>query len=626
MRSILTKHFVMKRSFVLILASFNLISLFAQAPYYIMFNTNFMDQLEYKYTYQGTVINSYTVKPSPTEAFMLTAANEGITSPTQPKGAVTYRDLRNNAELLNMVNNHTRNVYIVHPRTDGDFLLMPIISATYVVRNGAFYMVTAPNYAFALDTTRLINETNLATGKSPSYVYFTGMKFRDCRIEYAFRREPSRTNTERSDFEFMPGLGIISERSGKSASDAENNHMRLLNVDGIPLDDYLAAGCAGVSSKTTGSTISPYTPRVDYGSTPPATKPNTKSPTPYKEQNKEDVALQNKVNQQANNGREDFDFSKCPEQPGKGYHIVQPGDNLKAIARTYGKNEQDLITWNKIKNPNLIEVCQKIWLIKPPKATTIAKSPAVPAATYNTGSTGAKKVQNQSELWDEQGNQTPPLATQYNTKSPEYYGPSTKITKVAPAVAANEPTIHRVKSGDYLYKIAKEHGCIEECIRRANKMPLEGDITLWPGQELIIPECTCTLPASTTYYETPQIPVKSTPSTDEYYTPQANKSNLTSKSPNDQYYKPQGYNTNNPGPKAESANISSPRQDDRPDSGNNDGDQDTYFTEHVVKVGDTVNSIGYHYRVNAVELAQLNNLKPNDPLIAGSRLLIPHKK
>lgn len=622
---ILTKHFVMKRSFVFILASFYLVTLVAQAPYYIMFNTNFMDQLEYKYTYQGNVVNVYGVKPSPTESFLLTTANEGITSPTQPKGAVTYRDLRSNTALLDMVNNHTRPVFVVHPRTSGDFLLMPIISATYVVRNGAFYMVSSPTYSFALDTTHLINETNLATGRSPSYVYFTGMKFRDCRVEYAFRREPSRTNTERSDFDFMPGLGITSERSGKNATDAETNHMRLVKVDGIPLDDYLNQTCSDTKT-TPPNTISPYTPKVDYGNTPPPVKGT--SNTPYKEYNKEDVAIRDKALQKTNATREAFDFNKCLEQPGKGYHIVQPGDNLKAIARTYSKNEQDLISWNKIKNPNLIEVCQKIWLMKPPKTSTSAKQPAVPAGNYNAReSFGAKTVIDQSTYWNETQEQTSPAARTYNTnsKSPEYYGPANNVTKVAPAVAAVTPMIYKVRSGDYLYKIAREHGCIEECIRRANKFPLEGDIMLWPGQELIIPECTCTLPATPTNgYETP---TKNTNAyyNDNYYAPQTGNPNLIAKSPADAYYKPQGYNSNNTPVKSEPSNNAGNYSEDRPESGNNDT-EDTYFTEHIVKVGDTLNSIGYHYRTNAAELAQLNNLKPNDPLVPGVRLLIPHKK
>jgi hypothetical protein len=361
-------------------------------------------------------------------------------------------------------------------------------------------------------------------------------------------------------------------------------------------------------------------------------KAKAKSPNTWQEDDKEVAEIKNKAIERTN-AREPFDFSQCPETPGKGYHIVQPGDNLKAIARTYRINEQDLITWNKIKNPNLIEVCQKIWLTKPPKNNTTSKAPPTQAATYsNSGSNSAKKVQDQSDYWEENYDR-PTRAAQYNAKTPEYNGPANKITKVAPAVAAVEPTTHRVKSGDYLYKIAKEYGCLEVCIRRANKMPLEGDITLWPGQELIIPECTCTLPSGVNLdvkspgkgetRPTAKQPVQD----EEYYNPQTSKPNFSPKTPNtDEYYKPQGYNTGTTGPKPEKIKPLNNYNEDRPANGNDEGDEDTYFTEHIVKVGDTLNSIGYRYRTNAAELAELNNLKPNDTLVAGTRLLIPHKK
>lgn len=614
----LTQHFVMKRLFVFILASSAITLAFGQAPYYILYNANSMDQLEYKYTYQGSLEHKYIVRPSGTEQFILTAANEGITSPTQPKGAVAYRDLHNNTELLDMVNNHSRNVYMVHPRSSGDFLLMPIIEASYVVKNGAFYMVTASNYAFALDTTRLINETNLATGRSQSYVYFTGMKFRDCRIEYAFRREPSRTNTERSDFEFMPGIGITSQRSGKNATEAETNHLRLMKVDGVPLDDYIAQGCGSDPEKYTNSTISPYTPPVEYGNTPPPTqKPAAKRPEEYQDYNKEDLAIRQK--QERAIAKDEFDFNQCPELPGRGYHIVKPGDNLRAIARTYNKSLQDLISWNKIKNADKIEVCQKIWLSKPPKnSVPVEKNTPAESKSLAKGSK-EKMVEDQSNYWND-NTYTPENGVKparYSTaKSPAYNGPADKVTQVMPAVAAVEPHLYKVKSGDYLYKIAKDHGCLEECIRRANKMPLEGDITLWPGQELIIPECTCKLPSGSVSRNAAYL--------EDEYTPAPDKSKLVPKSPgNDNYYRPQAYNNGQSRPAVEPA--STPDPSDKPDT-DADNDQDTYFTEHIVKVGDTINSIGYRYRVPAAELAQLNNLKPNDQLVAGTRLLIPHKK
>lgn len=42
------------------------------------------------------------------------------------------------------------------------------------------------------------------------------------------------------------------------------------------------------------------------------------------------------------------------------YYSVRPGDTLSSIAKRYGTTVNQLVQWNKIKNPNLIYVGQKI--------------------------------------------------------------------------------------------------------------------------------------------------------------------------------------------------------------------------------------------------------------------------
>ncbi|MBL7776213.1 MAG: LysM peptidoglycan-binding domain-containing protein, partial [Saprospiraceae bacterium] len=49
----------------------------------------------------------------------------------------------------------------------------------------------------------------------------------------------------------------------------------------------------------------------------------------------------------------------------------------------------------------------------------------------------------------------------------------------------------------------------------------------------------------------------------------------------------------------------------------------TYFQEYIVREGDTINSVAIKFKVNAQELALVNNKEPNETLIAGQRLLIP---
>lgn len=49
-----------------------------------------------------------------------------------------------------------------------------------------------------------------------------------------------------------------------------------------------------------------------------------------------------------------------PEGPRPGYYIVKRGDTLRRIAELHGRDVADLVRWNNLSNPNLIEVGQSL--------------------------------------------------------------------------------------------------------------------------------------------------------------------------------------------------------------------------------------------------------------------------
>ena len=72
------------------------------------------------------------------------------------------------------------------------------------------------------------------------------------------------------------------------------------------------------------------------------------------------------------------------ENAGKpGYFTVRPGDTLFRIALESGQSPRDLQAWNKLPNPNLIEVGQVLRVVPPAAAIASASAPtaAAPAAT-----------------------------------------------------------------------------------------------------------------------------------------------------------------------------------------------------------------------------------------------------
>ncbi|MDB5898876.1 MAG: putative LysM peptidase family [Ramlibacter sp.] len=68
------------------------------------------------------------------------------------------------------------------------------------------------------------------------------------------------------------------------------------------------------------------------------------------------------------------------ENAGKpGYFTVRPGDTLLRIALESGQNWRDIVRWNNIENPNVIEVGQ-VLRVAPPSGPVVADSRVLPPA------------------------------------------------------------------------------------------------------------------------------------------------------------------------------------------------------------------------------------------------------
>jgi lipoprotein NlpD len=77
------------------------------------------------------------------------------------------------------------------------------------------------------------------------------------------------------------------------------------------------------------------------------------------------------------------------ENAGKpGYYTVKPGDTLIRIGLESGQNWRDIVRWNNIENPNVIEVGQVLRVIAPGMASgesvAVAKPVTAPAVSPST--------------------------------------------------------------------------------------------------------------------------------------------------------------------------------------------------------------------------------------------------
>jgi lipoprotein NlpD len=81
---------------------------------------------------------------------------------------------------------------------------------------------------------------------------------------------------------------------------------------------------------------------------------------------------------------EPVDAKQLPgnENAGKpGYYSVRPGDTMIRIGLENGQNWRDIVRWNNLENPNLIEVGQVLRVVPPVGDTQVVTRPVLPGST-----------------------------------------------------------------------------------------------------------------------------------------------------------------------------------------------------------------------------------------------------
>lgn len=587
----------MKHLLFATLVLFTFTAAIAQSPVYVLFNNSCMQQLEYKYTRSGESVFAYSYKANADEQYIFMSSSSGMPTQNLPEGTFDCNTLSVTDEAVKIINEQTgsRQMYILIQQRTSGYLMMPIYSALQIKRYGSWYLLVGPKYTFAIDTMDLNYQKNLQGESSPTIVRFRGSQLANCLYQYNFQGEPARGYTESTDFDFIHGIGIVRSRVGSNNSELQVSEMRLNSVNGQLFDAYLAGVCKQTSQQF----------NTDYNT------PDWTNPAPpynnidYGETDKEGAQTGNwqQPDNLANTGS-NFNMINCPIQPGAGYHIVQPRESLKAIARTYKVDLKSLIKWNNIKNPDHIEICQQIWLQKP-LANTTSKSPGSNTpAQYSNISTGyGPTVQSQTPYWNNNYN-----PAQYSTNTPNQYYAQTGT--------------HLVQKNETLFGIAKRYACAEECIRRANNFPLEGNVTIKVGETLIIPECTCQTTGTTspaTYYNSTSSNKWRPGASGSRTTPPEVSNVLNNQTQQQQPYDPTVYSNSGRQGFVEAPRTSNPQ----PNQTDNQQQQDLPPTQdYIVRQGETLNSIAIKHKMSVAELAALNGLAQDDKVPAGRRLVV----
>lgn len=407
-----------------------------------------MDKLLYTYenpdndNEEGVTVFSY-VKGK--QKFYFTVDNDNKRTRTAPVGMNTAENAKIGETMLAAINNQTKEVKLVFKKSASTYHVYNVISVSMLSYEADRCVFRNENTAFAFDTTDLDSGDNLALKKTENDVKYDITELMGCLRHYRFICKNLKNRQFYSELEIIPSIGVVKARTGTSKTRAEENEITLSEIGNDGFADYVADKC-----KQSGFLPDDPAPFYDP-SNPPA----------IREYRYGDVTVR----------------ISCPELLGYGKHVVQRGDNLYSISRTYGVPVKTLARWNDIQDVNLIEVCQEIWYIPPP-----GEAPVGPVRDPEEIKVPGKVV-DQRKIYPSDSEEQPRSSSNRSASS----------NRTRPPVVEDDSKIqtHTVKSGETLQKLSTKYDCPETCIRERNKFPLKGTVVLKVGQKVIIGNCDC---------------------------------------------------------------------------------------------------------------------------------------
>ncbi|MFT5999986.1 MAG: LysM repeat protein [Neolewinella sp.] len=424
-----------------------------------------MNYFAYHFSFQGG------------DRLMLETGTEGTTVQNYlPQGYVYCGDQRLTLELANRVNGGVDQVFILLPTANNQYIIQPVVMASTLQRRGANFTYSSPLSGYQFDTENGIIGENLAFENDGAKVYFEGREASPCTGIYLFRQLKPGASYPVIDFKISPELGVYERRLGSDGISTSGGVIAVRQVNGIPVDDYLASICASVTAQA--NTPAPAPPAY-YGQDQPAPQAyGTQQPQPQQPYYGNNPQPESQAYVQAN--------PTTPPPVATITHTVAKGETLFSGSRRYGTTVNSVKVQNGLTG-NTVYPGQQLSVNTPgtPAPTNAtALNPSVPTTPYNAGPIASS-------------NPGAAQPTPYSTSpaAPQPYGGATQESRGGQTAVYGED-VHIVQPGETVASVALKYGFTSAKFREVNELGPKDIAQV--GQQLKTSDCNCPLPAPLT--------------------------------------------------------------------------------------------------------------------------------
>ncbi len=546
---------------------------------YLEYDQSCMDRYEYRY--RGVEFGAshivYHVRQNNNEKVVLEVGIESkIDYEHRPRNIKSCKGVSLNERMVRDINNGDIQLFIVKKSGKG-YNVSPVGIATYAQITPQGFGFSSLDNMYSYKYNQPANGTNLSRGDSGAKIFFNGTLSHTCPRQFLFTKTKTKAGRNYTEYTIIPEIGILEEKTGFNQTDAANNVLELISVNGLPIESYISDYCKGkdlnyvytgtfYSNRTGMASSKPY-----RGSTMADLErgKNSKPVDPNKTTTEGSTSTKETVPGTAT-------AFNCP--------VYKDVDRGLYIDRNTGKPATLSCGGNDYRNGKMVN--------RPVLANESTSSPNVVNVTPGPGtdaddycleksSDGIHVVQPSETLYG--------IAKIYNLSMDEIRElnrlkddrifPCMKVyTKVKVTANVNEDLvakevpdylIHVVAPGETIYQIAKKYGYTVDKFKEING--LESNM-INVGQKLKISNCNCPTPASS--------------------------------------------------PEAVTA-----VEEDIPDSFENTEkrlivDNDQKRKIHIVRENETIYTIAKQYDLSAAKLRELNNLEVNEVIIPYQRLYV----
>ena len=414
-----------------------------------------MDKLEYRFVQpeaNNMPYTAYRLNKNENEKLYFETGIESVEiKKTIPGKLIPCNQTDIDKNDISDINKGKKRIYICK-KLDSGWAILPVGTASYMYFANNYLTFQGPDYDFKADFSQPLSTNNLSDNfeASMSSIFYAGQIDACTQNAAVFSKSPNETCKDESVISILPSVGLIQDKS------SSGQIFELMTINGMPVCDYVTKGTA--PTELTKSEPQPESIPTQYSS--PMVRQNIEIITDAfgEEKTEETTSIPNNDVVSTKNIDETPKID-CNLEANEGEHLVGQGESLYGIARRYGLTVNNIRSWNELTTDNIFP-CTIIKIIAPP----VAEQPSMTVARTNDVPMNYNEVAQPENL------------------NPEPVVEVVKPTKIECNVDANEGE-HVIQQGESLYAIARKYNLKVDQLRAWND--LQSDRIL-PCSKLII--------------------------------------------------------------------------------------------------------------------------------------------